>query len=93
MNRELLETPYPPDHLYQRQSNFGHVPDDVEALAAIQRLNDALDIAGRFETLEHHEPTEFDEVLELGRHVSRLAQERILSIHCPEAGPGTGPSY
>jgi hypothetical protein len=67
MNRELLETPFPPEQLRQRQGNFGNVLDYVEAHTVIQRLNDALDSAWSFEILEHHVMQEQNEVLVLGR--------------------------
>jgi len=67
MNRELLETPFPPEQVRQRQGNFGNTLDYVEAHAVIQRLNDALDSAWSFEILEHHVMKEINEVLVLGK--------------------------
>jgi len=42
MNRELLEKPFDPDQIKQREGNFG-VIDYIECHAVIHRLNDALD--------------------------------------------------
>jgi hypothetical protein len=66
MNRDILEAPFSPDQLRQRQGNFG-VLDYVEGHTVIQRLNDALDSAWSFEILEHHILHEQNEVLVLGR--------------------------
>ena len=67
MNRDLLETPFLPDQIRQRQGSFGQMLDYVEAYAVIQRLNDALDSAWSFEIIEHHIIKEQNEVLVLGR--------------------------
>ena len=51
MNRELLEKPFSPDQIKQRQGNFGQTLDYVEGHAVIQRLNDAFDGKWDFEIL------------------------------------------
>ena len=66
MNRELLEKPFDPSQIKQRDGNFGKRIDYVEGHAIIQRLNDALDAKWSFSILEHHILKETDEVLVLG---------------------------
>ena len=41
MNRELLEKPFAPEQIKQRDGNFGRTLDYVEGHAVIQRLNEA----------------------------------------------------
>jgi len=41
MNRELLEKPFDPDQIKQREGDFGKMPDYVEGHSIVQRLNDA----------------------------------------------------
>jgi DNA-directed RNA polymerase specialized sigma54-like protein len=41
MNRELLEKPFTPEKIKQRDGNFGRTLDYVEGHTVIQRLNDA----------------------------------------------------
>ena len=67
MNKEMLEAPFPPEQVRQRQGNFGNILDYVEAHAVIQRLNDALNSDWSFEITEHHVMKEINEVLVLGR--------------------------
>ena len=43
MNRELLEKPFAPEQIKQREGNFGKTLDYIEGHAIIQRLNDAFD--------------------------------------------------
>ena len=45
MNRELLEKPFAPEQVKQREGNFGKMLDYVEGHTVIQRLNDAFDSA------------------------------------------------
>ncbi len=67
MNRELLEQPFDPAQIRQRQGHFGNLLDYVEGHAVIQRLNDALDGNWSFEVVEHGVIEEHGEVLVLGR--------------------------
>jgi hypothetical protein len=67
MNRDILEAPFAPEQIKQRQGNFGQKLDYIEAHAVIQRLNDALDSAWSFEIIEHQILKEQNEVLVLGR--------------------------
>ena len=66
MNRELLEKPFSPDQIKQRQGNFGQTLDYVEGHAVIQRLNDAFDGKWDFEILENRILEDKDEVIVLG---------------------------
>jgi recombination DNA repair RAD52 pathway protein len=43
MNREILEKPFGPEQIKQREGNFGKMLDYIEGHAVIQRLNDAFD--------------------------------------------------
>ena len=43
MNRELLEKPFDPNQIKQREGNFGKTLDYIEGHSVIQRLNDAFD--------------------------------------------------
>ena len=54
MNRELLEKPFSPDQIKQREGLYGDVLDYVEGSAVIQRLNDAFNAEWTFEILDHH---------------------------------------
>ncbi len=67
MNRELLEKPFTPEQIKQREGNFGKTLDYVEGHAIIQRLNDAFDARWSFEILEHKVLSETDEVIVLGK--------------------------
>jgi len=67
MNRELLEKPFDPDQIKQREGNFGKLLDYVEGHQIIQRLNDAFDARWSFEILEHAIQKDTDEVIVLGR--------------------------
>jgi hypothetical protein len=67
MNRDILEAPFAPEQIKQRQGNFGQTLDYIEAHAVIQRLNDAFDSAWSFEIIEHQILKEQNEVLVLGR--------------------------
>lgn len=66
MNRELLEKPFTPDQIKQRDGNFGKL-DYIEGHAVIQRLNDAFDSLWSFSILEHKVMTDCDEVIVLGQ--------------------------
>ncbi len=67
MNRALLEKPFEPNQVKQRQGNFGHILDYVEGLTIIARLNDAFDGNWTFELTNHWILKETDEVLVLGK--------------------------
>ena len=66
MNREILEKPFGPEQIKQREGNFGKMLDYIEGHAVIQRLNDAFDADWSF-TITHHEILkETDEVVVIG---------------------------
>jgi hypothetical protein len=67
MNREILEQPFGPEQIKQREGNFGKMLDYIEGHAVIQRLNDAFDSEWSF-TITHHEILkETDEVIVIGQ--------------------------
>lgn len=67
MNREILEQPFGPEQIKQREGNFGKKLDYIEGHAVIQRLNDAFDGDWSF-TLTHHEILkDTDEVIVIGQ--------------------------
>ena len=41
MNRDILEAPFAPEQIKQREGNFGKMLDYIEGHAVIQRLNDS----------------------------------------------------
>lgn len=53
MNRELLESKFPPEQIKQRSGNFGKTLDYIEGHSIIQRLNDAFDGNWSFEIVSH----------------------------------------
>jgi recombination DNA repair RAD52 pathway protein len=53
MNRALLEKPFDPAQIKQRQGYFGHILDYIEGHAVIARLNEAFDVNWTFEVTEH----------------------------------------
>ncbi|MFC1839820.1 Rad52/Rad22 family DNA repair protein [Thermodesulfobacteriota bacterium] len=65
MNRELLEKPFTPEQIKQREGSFGKVLEYVEGHAVIQRLNDAFESQWSFEIIEHEILN--DEVIVLGK--------------------------
>ncbi len=65
MNRELLEKPFTPDQIKQRDGNFGKL-DYIEGHQVIQRLNDAFESKWSFTILSHEIMKETDEVVVLG---------------------------
>ena len=67
MNRELLEKPFAPEQIKQREGNYGKTLDYIEGHAIIQRLNDAFDARWSFEILEHEIQKDNDEVIVLGK--------------------------
>ncbi|BBO79719.1 hypothetical protein DSCO28_02850 [Desulfosarcina ovata subsp. sediminis] len=66
MNREILERPFTPEQIKQREGNFGKMLDYIEGHAVIQRLNDAFDGEWSFTIARHEILKETDEVLVLG---------------------------
>ncbi len=70
MNRELLEKPFNPDQIKQREGNFGKMLEYIEGHAVIQRLNDAFDSDWSFEIVKHGIMTDTDEVLVLGKLIA-----------------------
>jgi len=67
MDRELLEKPFSPEQIKQREGNFGKTLDYVEGHTIIQRLNDAFDANWSFAIMKHGILKEADEVIVLGR--------------------------
>ena len=67
MNRELLEKPFGPEQIKQREGNFGKMLDYIEGSSVIQRLNDSFDAKWSFEILEHEILENTDEVVVLGK--------------------------
>ena len=67
MNRELLEQPFGPEQIKQREGNFGKKLDYIEGHAVIQRLNDAFESAWSFEITEHQVLEAVDEVVVVGK--------------------------
>ncbi len=66
MNRELLEKPFGPEQIKQREGNFGKTLDYLEAHSVIQRLNDSFDADWSFTIIKHEIIKETDEVVVLG---------------------------
>jgi len=66
MNRELLEKPFDPNQIKQREGNFGKTLDYIEAHTVLQRLNDAFDARWSFKILEYEIQKDTDEVIVLG---------------------------
>ena len=67
MNRELLEKPFGPEQIKQREAAFGKTLDYIEGHAVIFRLNDAFDARWSFTVLEHEILERSDEVIVLGQ--------------------------
>lgn len=66
MNRELLEKPFDPDQIKQREGNFGKMLGYVEGHSIIQRLNDSFEANWSFAILKHEILKDTDEVVVLG---------------------------
>ena len=49
MNRELLEKPFSPEQVKQRQGSFGKTLDYVSGYTVIERLNEAFESLWSFE--------------------------------------------
>ncbi len=67
MNRELLEKPFEPGQIKQREGNFGKMLDYIEGHAVIERLNMAFEAEWSFSILEHRILEETDEALVVGQ--------------------------
>jgi recombination DNA repair RAD52 pathway protein len=67
MNRELLEKPFDPEQIKQRDGNFGKKLDYIEGHAVIHRLNEAFEAEWSFSVMEHLILKETDEVLVVGQ--------------------------
>ena len=67
MNRALLEKPFEPSQIKQRQGNFGHILDYVEGHVVTSRLNEAFDGNWSFEVVKYRILKDTDEVLVLGK--------------------------
>jgi Rad52/22 family double-strand break repair protein len=65
MNREILERPFTPEQIKQRQGTNGDVLDYIEGCAVIQRLNECFEAEWIFEVQEHR--VYDDEVVVLGK--------------------------
>lgn len=65
MNRDLLEKPFAPEQIRQRQGTDGSVLDYIEGCAVIQRLNECFSAEWIFEIQEHR--VYDDEVVVLGK--------------------------
>jgi recombination DNA repair RAD52 pathway protein len=67
MNREILEKPFGPEQIKQREGNFGKMLDYIEGHAVIQRLNDAFDGDWSFTMTKYEIMKETDEVIVIGQ--------------------------
>jgi len=67
MNRALLEKPFEPNQIKQRQGNFGHILDYVEGHVVTSRLNEAFDGNWSFEIVKYRILKETGEVIVLGK--------------------------
>ena len=65
MNTELLERPFPPEQIRQREGSFGKVLDYIEGHAVIQRLNEVFEGQWDF-FVESHQILD-NEVIVLGK--------------------------
>jgi hypothetical protein len=67
MNRQILEQPFGPEQIKQREGNFGKMLDYIEGHAVIQRLNDAFEGEWSFTMTKYEIMQETDEVLVIGQ--------------------------
>jgi hypothetical protein len=67
MNREILEQPFGPEQIKQREGNFGKKLDYIEGHSVIQRLNDAFDGEWSFTMTKYEIMKETDEVIVIGQ--------------------------
>jgi len=65
MNRQLLEQPFHPEEIKQRDGSFGQTLAYVPGHTVIQRLNDAFESAWSFEIISHD--IHKDEVIVIGK--------------------------
>ena len=65
MNRELLEKPFSPEEIKQRQGNFGQTLDYISGYTVIERLNEAFEHLWSFEIVQHE--IQQDEVIVIGK--------------------------
>ena len=70
MNRALLEKPFEPSQIKQRQGNFGHILDYVEGHVVTSRLNEVFDGNWTFEIVKYRVLKDTDEVLVLGKLIA-----------------------
>jgi hypothetical protein len=70
MNRALLEKPFEPSQIKQRQGNFGHILDYVEGHVVTSRLNDAFEGNWSFEIVKYRILKETNEVIVLGKLIA-----------------------
>lgn len=70
MNRDLLEKPFEPGQIRQREGNFGKMLDYIEGHSVIQRLNDAFDADWSFEIVKHQILSDTNEVIVLGKIIA-----------------------
>jgi hypothetical protein len=66
MNREILEKPFSPEQIKQREGSSGKMLDYIEGHAVIQRLNDAFDGDWSFTITRHEILKDTDEVVVIG---------------------------
>jgi hypothetical protein len=67
MNRDILEKPFGPEQIKQREGNFGKKLDYIEGHEVIQRLNDAFDGDWSFTMTKYEIMKETDEVIVIGQ--------------------------
>ena len=67
MNRELLEKPFDPNQIKQREGGFGKMLEYVPGHSVIQRLNDAFEAKWSFEIVRFDMLEDKDEVIVLGK--------------------------
>ena len=67
MNRDILEQPFDPEQIKQREGNFGKKLDYAEGHSVIQRLNDAFDSEWSFTMTKYELMQETDEVIVIGQ--------------------------
>ncbi|MDX9786862.1 MAG: Rad52/Rad22 family DNA repair protein [Desulfobacterales bacterium] len=104
MNREILEKPFGPEQIKQREGHYGRTFDYVEGHAVIKKLNDAFDSEWSFSILKHEILKDTDEVIVLGElkagdivktqfGSSRITRARetgeMISIACDLKAAGT----
>ena len=70
MNRALLEKPFEPSQIKQRQGNFGHILDYVEGHVVTSRLNDAFEGNWSFEIVKYRILKDTKEVIVLGKLIA-----------------------